>query len=138
MGPISKSVVCLRIIGDDLIPDEISELLGCQPSSSQEKGEEIINKNNGSKRIAKLGIWTLDTSDCKPDNLNGQLQEIIGKLTCDLRIWEYLNKKYKIDFYCGLFMKDGNEGISISPSNLADIGKRGIELDFDIYSNCEE
>lgn len=138
MGPISKSVVCLRIIGEDLIPEKISELLGCTPSSSQRKGKEIIHEKTGTSRIPKFGMWTLDAPDCIPENLNGQIQEIIGKLTFDLSIWETLSKNYRIDLFCGLFMNDGNEGISISPANLLDIGKRGIELGFDIYAHCED
>ena len=50
MAQISRTVAGLRIGGDDLIPSEITSLLGCEPSSEQTKGEVIVRK--GHKRIA--------------------------------------------------------------------------------------
>lgn len=32
MAVLSKSVACLRIIGDDVIPDQISSQLDCKPT----------------------------------------------------------------------------------------------------------
>ena len=42
-------------MGDDLLPKDISERLGCEPSFAQFKGELLIGKNSGREREAKFG-----------------------------------------------------------------------------------
>ena len=41
MAQLHSSVVALRIWGDDLVPDEVSTLLGALPSVAETKGEEL-------------------------------------------------------------------------------------------------
>jgi hypothetical protein len=36
-------------------------------------------------------------------------------------------------FFCGLFLDEMNEGISLSPDTLAAIGSRGLSSGLDIY-----
>src|SRR4051812_34647695 len=39
MAHVQRSVVTLRIGGDDLVPDEITKLLGAKPTAAETKGE---------------------------------------------------------------------------------------------------
>ncbi len=133
MACIYRSTATLRIIGDDLVPDEISHLLGPSPTHAQTKGDEIVGKKTGNVRIAKFGMWRLQASDCEPEDLNSQIQFILDRLTNDLVIWKSLASRYKMDLFCGLFMECGNEGMDISPESLLALGSRGIKLDLDIY-----
>ena len=41
MAQLHQSIVGLRIMGDDLIPDEITKLLGASPSGTVKMGEKI-------------------------------------------------------------------------------------------------
>jgi hypothetical protein len=43
-----------------------------------------------------------------------------------------------MDMFCGLFMKNENEGLSLSAESLAMLGERSIELSLDIYDGREE
>lgn len=97
-----------------------------------------MGKNTGIKRIAKFGMWRLSAANCKPENLDGQIKEILGKLTDDLEVWLKIGERFEVDFFCGLFMGGENESLSISPQTLAAIGLRGIELGLDIYGPDEE
>ncbi|GAA5484837.1 DUF4279 domain-containing protein [Haloferula sargassicola] len=133
MACISRSAATLRIIGDDLIPDEITRLLGASPTQAQTKGDKIVGKKTGNVRIARFGMWRLEASDCEPGDLDDQIRLICGQLTDDLAVWESFASRYKMDLFCGLFMECGNEGISLSPAALFALGSRGIELDLDIY-----
>ena len=133
MAQIYKSVTTLRIIGDDLIPAEISTLLNCAPTRSQRKGEAIIGKRTGIERIARTGMWSFGGEDQQPENLDGQIKEILAKLTSDIKIWEMLAGAYRINLFCGLFMQGENEGLAISPNSLLALGTRGISLALDVY-----
>ena len=78
-------------------------------------------------------MWRVEATECKPEKLDAQILEILGKLSSDLEVWAQLTKKFKIDLFCGLFMKESNEGIDISPTSLKMLGERGILLGLDIY-----
>ncbi len=137
MAQISESVVSLRIIGDELIPSEITKLLGSEPNFSHKKNEKIEINETGKTRITGFGMWRLRTNRRQPENLDAQISEIFLKLSPDLSIWESLNNKYNIDLFCGIFMKESMEGMSISPESLKILADRSILLDLDIYGPKE-
>ena len=133
MGPMQRSAATLRIVGDDLVPAEVSSLLGCAPTMAQKKGELLVGKKTGTKRIARIGMWRLQSTDREPENLDGQIEEILGKVTEDVETWKALTRRFRVDLFCGLFMGSGNEGVAISPGALFALGQRGIELALDVY-----
>ena len=128
----------MRIIGDDLDPAEITRLLGCAPSAAQTRGEQIFGRNGASVRIAGTGAWQLEATDREPEDLDGQIKELLSKLTDDVTVWTLIAEKYRVDLFCGLFMNQSNEGLSITPESLAALGLRGIELGLDIYGGDEQ
>ena len=134
MATISRTVATLRISGEELVPEEISAMLGQPSDKAQKKGDEIIGRNTGTVRIAKFGMWRLAAPDAEPGDLDGQVSHILGKLTDDLSVWRQLAARFDIDLFCGLFMEKEIEGLCISPESLARLGERGIELGLDIYA----
>lgn len=133
MGQISKSAAGLRIIGETLVPDEVTALLGCQPSKSQLKGQVIRSAKTGKERTCHTGSWHLHAEDCEPENLDGQITDLLGRMSSDLEIWKSLASRFRIDVFCGLFMEGTMEGLQISAESLRALGERGILLDLDIY-----
>ena len=133
MGGVNRTVATLRFFGDDLLPDEITSLLGRAPSKSETKGDEW-HRPNGTIRIANRGSWRLSAADREPGNLDAQVAELVAGLSDDLTVWADLTTRFRGDVFCGLFLEEGNEGISLSPQTLALLGARNLELDLDIYS----
>jgi hypothetical protein len=138
MAHISESRATLRIIGDLLDPKEITKLLGGSPTSAQKKGDVIIGRTTGQKREARHGMWRLVASEKSPENLDGQVEEILSQLTKDITVWDRLGSQFRLDLFCGIFMEVGNEGMTISSKTLLDLGRRGIEMGLDIYGPSEE
>lgn len=128
MAGIHETRVTLRVMGDDLDPDEITTLLCHPPTSSQRKGDI-----RGSGHVLSFGMWRLHVDDSIPGNLERQIDGLLSKLTPDIGRWRFLNARYRIDLFCGLFMRQGNEGLSLSPVLLARVAERGISLGLDIY-----
>lgn len=124
MGPVQKSVVTLRISGDDLDPVEVSDRLGCRPISSQRKDDVIVNPRTGTERTARTGLWHLESSDRSPVDLDGQVEELLSRMTRDLAVWEELTEIYYIDLFCGLFLGSSNEGVHLYPDSLVALGHR--------------
>jgi hypothetical protein len=133
MPTFEKSVASLRIIGDALIPEDITKRLGTAPSKAYRKGE-IRQTKGGSTVEHKTGFWSLHALAKYPEDLNIQVVELLSKLTNDLNVWRNLSEQYKIDVFCGLFMENSNDGVTLSPTVMALLGERGIELGLDIYA----
>lgn len=79
MAHVQRSVVTLRIGGDDLVPEEITKLLGAQPTATQTKGDKIVGRKTGRVRIAKMGMWRLHAKDREPEGMDAQTQEILSQ-----------------------------------------------------------
>jgi len=133
MGVIDHSIATLRFFGDDLVPDEITELLGATPTASCHKGQELIGSKTGVVRIAKTGSWRLSATRREPEDLESQVFEILDQLSQDLSVWAAVSSRYEPDLFCGIFMGGTNDGLPLSAKALLALGQRGISLGLDIY-----
>jgi hypothetical protein len=129
MSALSKTAVSLRFFGDDLNPDEVTQLLGKEPDKAERRGDV---RSRG--YTVRRGIWSVRAGDCTPGDLDGQIAELLAGMTNDLAVWQRLASVYQADVFCGLFLEQNNEGISLSPQALQLLSERGIKLDFDIYA----
>ena len=120
-------------MGDDLSPEDVTALLGSEPTKSETKGQEIVGPKTGRVRAARSGSWRLKAKDREPEDLDGQIFELLDQLTDDLGTWKGLGENLTIDLFVGLFMTETNEGMSISPEALNALAIRGISLGLDVY-----
>lgn len=134
MPALEKTMARLNIHGDDLIPDEVSALLGAEPTGARTRGEILIGKVSGQRRVARTGLWCLQALDRSPGDLDAQIRDIFARLSDDPAVWAQLQSRFELDLFCGLFMGARNDGETISPANLRLLGERGIELQLDIYA----
>ena len=65
--------------------------------------------------------------------LDGQIIEILGRLNKDPEVWASLAARFRMDLFCGLFMANSNEGLTLSPEALLALGTRHIELALCLY-----
>lgn len=137
MAAFDHSLVTLRFFGDDLLPEEVSALLGATPTAAHHKGQQLTGSQPDAVRIARTGSWRLGAARREPEDLEAQIFEILDQLTSDLSAWQSL-APFRPDLFCGLFMGSGNDGVSLSPRALLALGQRGIELGLDIYDAKEE
>lgn len=137
MGPFGHSQTTLRIYGDSLDPDDVTRLLGCEPTVSERKGEHVVGPKTGAVRVARTGSWRLQATRTEPEDLPVQIDELLGKLTSDMSAWAKVGEACRIDLFVGLFMNSGNNGLSISPMHLRALGERGIELGLDVYDHSD-
>lgn len=132
MAHLARSKASLRIFGDDLVPNEVSGLLCCSPTEAWIKGQ-VEHSRTGREIVRKSGAWFLRASEAEPENLDGQVAELLSQMTNDLDVWATVTRQFEVDLFCGWFMEESNEGVSVSPSTLRLLGERGIELSLDIY-----
>jgi hypothetical protein len=130
---LHRSAAALRISGDARVPDEVSKLVGAASTYCRVKGETWRDEKTGREYAAKTGQWHLDVTDRQPEDVDGEVAEILGQLTDDPDVWRDLAQKFEIDLFCGWFMEVGDEGLSISPKTMAALAERGIEFDICLY-----
>lgn len=132
MPGVMESAASLRFFGEDLDPEEVTALLGAKATASARTGETWFSPT-GFKRVAPCGFWRFTVERRRPGDLDGQIRELLQGLTVDLEVWGDLTRRFRGDLFCGLFLKEGNEGVSLSPATLSMVGLRGLEIDLDIY-----
>lgn len=137
MSQVHHSVVCLRFFGDDLEPDEITQVLRCAPTAARRTGQ-VIRYQSGRERVVKCGHWLLDANRAEPEDIDGQVRWLLSQVKSDTDAWKRLTQRFEVDIYCGLFMKGSNGGFSLAPDVLALLGECGIHLGFEIYSDIDD
>ena len=136
MAALARSRAALRLFGDDLQPEEITSLLGAPPTSSHRRGEQDARRRNA--RLWTTGGWVLEADDSAPADPDRQIAQILDQLPADPAVWRSLAERFRIDMFCGWFMDEVNEGVSLSVATLRLLGERGILLDMDIYGPGDE
>lgn len=133
MAQMHHSAACLRIFGDDLVPEEITRILRCTPTVVRTTGE-VIRYQSGRERVVKCGNWILDAVSAEPEDVSGQVRWLLSQVESDDVVWKSLVQRFDVDIYCGLFMQGSNDGLSLAPDVMALLGERGIHLALEIYS----
>jgi hypothetical protein len=134
MSDISRSTVSIRLFGAELNPEQVTQLLGCLPSSAAKTGETII-RSNGKERIVSKGFWLLEHGRTDESGVEEKIEFLLAKLTDNLEAWKSVTKDLdRADIFCGLFIDKLNEGFKLSQSVLKKISDRNLEVSFDIYS----
>jgi hypothetical protein len=135
----AQSEATLRLFGDDLNPDEISALLGCEPEEAWRKGDERFRRSGEpTGYFRKTGHWRINSGRLEPADLDKQINELLRSVTSDVNVWRSLSERYSMDLFAGIFMSTGNDMLELSASTLAALGNRGISLMFDIYDYTDE
>lgn len=137
MAQIHHSAVCLRIFGNDLIPEEITQILRCTPTVAERTGE-VISYQSGRERVVKCGNWRLEAEPVEPEDVNGQVRWLLSQVESDPDVWKSLLQRFEVDVFCGLFMQGSNDGMSLAPDVMALLGERGIRLALDIYNASDD
>lgn len=137
-GSIDRVKVSLRIFGDDLEPDEISSILNCEPTNKTKKGEIIVGRVTGNRRIAPVGSWLLESAEDESVDLEEQVLSLLSRVNVNLEVWAELAQKYKVDLFCGLFLDEFNRSFWLTGKVLKKLSERNLKIGVDIYTPSSE
>src|SRR4051812_44975510 len=124
MAAVDDSVASLTIYGENLDPDEITLLLGCEPT------EVKLHKS--------MVSWHLESDFPRSAELEEKVVGLLDKVTNDLIVWANLAERYDMRIFCGLFLNTWNEGFALSPDLMARLAERKLRIEVDIYAPVEE
>jgi hypothetical protein len=130
--PKQEIQAAFRIVGRDVVPEEVTSTLGIDPSSSYAKGSPVPQHPN---RLYPYGYWGIDSRVA----LDKPLEEHLWRLVRQLQgkraaIASVLKQGFDVGFYCGIYSSDDWDGaIKLSPEILSEIATLGVPLDCRIY-----
>jgi len=128
----SYTHVWLRVMHEHLDPNEISLLLGLEPTSSQRAGDLAYAKTG---RRRKYSGWFLEStgqieSRDSRDHFAWLLDRISSKGE-QLRILK--DRGYTVDICCRWDSASGHGGPSMDPRQMIQLGALGADVWFDVY-----
>ena len=127
---IPRLRVSLRIRGDTLDPDFLTQQLGVAPSFSARKDEVTVRR--GRERLHTTGVWSYRAEVPSGTELGDALMHLLVALPQDATLWEEITSSFTADLYCGVFLEDDNQSMVIPPEVLSEVGRRGLSLSFDV------
>ncbi|MDH6268811.1 hypothetical protein M2360_004229 [Rhizobium sp. SG_E_25_P2] len=127
----------LRIMGDALIPDDITRLMGRSPDLAYTKGG-VFHTPNGREVHGRTGMWSVRG----PREVEGEFYELVAAFLAGLPastdVWRMVAKDLKIELFVGVFMGKPNTGFVLSPKVMALLAERNCEIGFDLYGLFED
>ena len=135
--PLQRASVTLLINGDDLVPEELSAILGVHPEIGVRKGETFMGRGRpGTAVTARTGMWHFGTGVREPPNIDEQITEILGSLPDGADLWNDLTTRFVCYVTVGLWFTDDSwtGGLVLEPKTLGMLVERGLAIDFDMYA----
>jgi hypothetical protein len=93
MESLQRASATLLVLGDNLVPDELTALLGVQPNLGAKKGETF--RASGGKDIeARISNWTFGGDWRNPPDVDRQIAELLLALPSDTELWIELTSRF--------------------------------------------
>jgi hypothetical protein len=128
---IPRLRVSLRIRGDALDPDFLTQQLGVAPSFAARKGELIARR--GTERLQTTGVWTYRLEVPSSTELGDAIAHLMAALPEDATLWEEITSSFTADVFCGVFLQNDNQSTHVAADVLSTLSRRGLPLTFDLF-----
>jgi len=139
LATIARVRASLRVFGDGLEPEEVSALLGREPTRSHRKGDLAGSDSPGrSGSVEPTGAWILDSWLPEKAEIEEHVEALLGAVSNDSDEWERLTERFSASVLCSAFLDQYNEGFELSPRIAQSLSERGLVIAFDVYSGDPE
>ena len=132
MAAIARVRVSLRVFGDALEPEEVSSLIGRDPTRCHRRGDPAGGGSGNT--VEPTGAWILDSSLSEKAEIEEHVETLLSSVSNDTDEWEQLTSRFSASILCSAFLDQYNEGFEISPRLARSLSDRGLVIAFDIYS----
>ena len=128
--------VSFRIMGTDLDPSEVTEMLGVAPDKSHRAGDPIGTVFSRSAADFSEGLWALESSVGEAESLERHIASIISRLEgASDKLSKLKWRGYRVDVFVGIFEIDNNVGLELSSDTLRAIAGLSASLNLDLYAS---
>lgn len=134
-GLVDETNVAICIYGEELIPEEVSELLGLNPTHAHRKGDR---KKPSSSHVFKTGVWIFELRGGAPKGPEELTVALLDRLPPTESVWTELASRYRVELRYGLHLNSWNRGFDISQRVVEKIAEIHATVGFDIYAILED
>ena len=122
--------IALRLRGDTLDPEFLTQQLGVAPTFSARKGDELPGER---RRARETGVWVYRPAVPPGAELGEVISMLLDPLPDDSTLWEELTGTYTADVRCGVFLEADHQGTAIDAEILQRLGRLGLPLALDFH-----
>ena len=130
VAAISQIRVSLRVFGEGLEPEEVSALLGCEPTRFHRKGDKVSSANISS--IEPTGAWILDSPLSGKSEIEDQVEALLASVSNDGDEWASLTSRFSASILCCVSFESENGSFELSPRLAQSLSERGLVIAFDV------
>lgn len=122
----------LRVMHEQLDLDEISRLLGVEPTSTQKAGD-LASATSG--RVRRYSGWFLESAGhVESRDSRGHFAWLLDRIAGKEKAISALTARgYPVDICCRWDSASGHGGPNMDPAQMVQLGSLGIDVWFDIY-----
>jgi hypothetical protein len=129
-----KTCSTLRILSDDVLPEQITEVLGIQPTKAFRKGEP----HSGGKLLRKMNGWFYSTKNLSTSrDSRRHLDMILNALNCKEQQIKNLQARGCRTDITSYWVSCGQGGPWLMPAQMLRLGTLNIDIWWDIYFSSE-
>jgi hypothetical protein len=128
-GPVDSFEVSVIFYSPELVPEELTALLGVQPTHAARKGSQR------SPRQAPLrkGVWYISRAAASPIELEEVLSEMLDTLPSDPEVWKGLAARFEITISIALYLEAWSRGFELSLAATQRIAALGASIGVSVY-----
>jgi hypothetical protein len=78
-----RAFATVRIAGDNLVPDKVTDLLGAAPTLAYAKGQSYKRSPNSGELIGKTGVWYYSTERFDNNDLAEHAKQVLSLIASD-------------------------------------------------------
>ncbi len=127
-----KISVSLRILSDTLSVNEITNILGVDPTRIFEKGS-LSSPRNPKSLTRNSSVWIFESKLHESEELEKHVDIILSFVEDHNEQFKTLVSKCEIDIYCGYFSDNGQGSIVFTSKLLKRLAPFSIDVIIDLY-----
>lgn len=131
-GSFEEFSVSIDFYSMNLDKDEITDLLGVNPTKAWNPNELHPMGNKGNQRMTNWGKWYV-SSERDATDINDKLIALFSACTQDLDAWKHLTQKYEAWVSVAGYMHNWNRCFTLKTETMRLLVERGLEVVFDVY-----
>lgn len=133
MAEMTDLLVSFGVYGDAPGPDEITQMLGLEPSRSAAKGHTQQTRT-GTIITTKKSVWLLDSRLAASARLEDHLRDLLGRLLPHAaEIRDLRRQGLEVEFRCAVFTVAPEEGTTVNAETVRGLGELEAALSIVVY-----
>lgn len=124
--------VSLRIRGDSLDPDFLTQQFGVAPSFSARKGDRV--SGDGRQRMQETGVWSYRLDVPPATDLGEVIALLLEVFPEDSTLWSEITEAYSADVSCVVFLEGELQSAALGAEVMGALARRGLPLSLEIHA----